>query len=60
MSIDPGHDPKRRSPHRCRPLVERGSRQPQERILPEDTEREVVVIDQLSQFTVVRAADTFI
>ena len=58
-SADPGHDPKGRIPLGHRPEVERGPGQPQERTLATDAELWVVVIDQLSQFTGIRAAETF-
>ena len=59
MSIDPGHDPQCRFAHRCLPVVQRRSRQPQQRTLPADAELIVVVIDQLAQFTGIRAAEAF-
>lgn len=58
-SIDPGHDLQRRCRHRCRPVIERGSGQAQQRTLAADAELRVVVIDQLAQFTGIRAAETF-
>jgi hypothetical protein len=57
--IDPGHDPQRRVPHRYRPVIERRSGQTQQRALPADAELRVVVIDQLAQFTGIRAAEIF-
>jgi len=58
-SIDPGHDPQCRCRHRCGPVIERGPGQAQQRTLPADAELGVVVIDQLAQFTGIRAAETF-
>lgn len=58
--IDPGHEPQRRFTRRCRLVVERGSRQAQQRTSAADVEPMVVVIDQLVQFTGIRAAETFI
>jgi hypothetical protein len=56
MRIDPGHDLQARFPHWCRLVVERGSGQAQQRRLSSDAEFGMVVIDQLSQFTGIRAA----
>ena len=59
QSIDPGHDPQGRFPHRCGPVIERGPGQPQQRALAADAEVRVFVIDQLAQFTGIRAAEIF-
>jgi len=56
--VDPGHEPQRRFTHRHRPVVERGSGQAQQRTLAADAELRVVVIDQLAEFTGVRATET--
>jgi hypothetical protein len=59
-NIDSGHDPQCRFPHRYRPEVQRGSSQTQQYALAAaDADIEVVVIDQLAQFTGIRAAETF-
>jgi hypothetical protein len=58
-TIDPGHDPQRRFPKRYGLVVQRGSRQAQERTLAADAELGVVVIDQLAQFTGITGAETF-
>jgi hypothetical protein len=58
-SINPRHEPQGRSTHRCRPVIEHGPGQAQQRTLPADAEIRVVVIDQLAQFTGIRAAETF-
>jgi hypothetical protein len=59
MGIDPGHDLQGRFPYRCRLVVERGPGQAQQRTLPTDAEFGMVVIDQLSQFTGIKAAEIF-
>ena len=59
QSIDPGHDPQGRFTHRCGPVVERGPGQSQQRALAADAEIRVFVIDQLAQFTGIRAAEIF-
>jgi hypothetical protein len=60
-SIDPGHDPQRRfPPYRYGLVVQRGSSQTQEQALPADAEIGVVVIDQLAQFTGIRAAENLL
>lgn len=59
MGIDPGHDRQRRFPDRCRLVIERGPGQAQQRTLPADAELGMVVIDQLAQFTGIRAAEIF-
>ena len=58
-NIDSGHDPQCRFPHRYRPVVQRGSSQTKQHALAVDAEIGVVVIDQLAQFTSIRAAETF-
>jgi hypothetical protein len=59
-NIDSGHDPQCRFPHRYRPVVQRGSSQTEQYALAAaDADIEVVVIDQLAQFTGIRAAETF-
>jgi hypothetical protein len=40
-------------------VIEHGPGQAQQRTLPADAEIRVVVIDQLAQFTGIRAAETF-
>ena len=59
-SIDLGHDPQGRFPHRCGPVIERGLGQAQQRTLAAEAELRVVVIDQLAQFTGIRAAEIFL
>jgi len=58
-NIDSGHDPQCRFPHRYGPVVQRGSSQTQQSTLPADVEPGVIVIDQLAQFTDIKAAETF-
>jgi len=58
-SIDPGHDPQRRFTHRCGLVIQGGSRQTQQRTLAADAELGMVVIDQLAEFTSIRAAEIF-
>jgi len=45
--------------HRCGTVIERGSGQAHKRTLAADAELGVVVIDQLAQFTGIRATETF-
>jgi len=57
--MDPGHDPQGRCQHRCGSVVERRPGQTQQRTSAADAELGRVVIDQLAQFTGIRAAETF-
>ena len=58
-SIDPAQDTQRRFPHQFRTIIELGSGQAQQSALRADAELWMVVIDQLAQFTGVRAAENF-
>ena len=59
VRMDPGHDFQRRYPHRCGPVIERGSGQTQQSALSAHGERWMIMIDQLATFMGVTAGEIF-
>ena len=60
IGIDPRHDPQGRFSYRRGPVIQRSPGKTQQQALLPDTEHGVAVIDQLAQFTSIRAVETFL